>query len=91
MKKGATLFTIEPEPYQLKLEQAQAAEAGAQATVKQAEAEFERQDELVELARSRRKAALDNATGQPRLRAGQAAAGAGQHQAGRRSISTTPR
>ena len=29
VKKGATLFVIEPEPYKLKLEQAQAAEAGA--------------------------------------------------------------
>ena len=35
VKKGDTLFTIEPEPYKLKLEQAQAAEAGAQATLKQ--------------------------------------------------------
>ena len=31
VKAGATLFTIEPETYKLKLEQAQAAEAGAQA------------------------------------------------------------
>ena len=28
VKKGTTLFVIEPEPYKLKLEQAQAAEAG---------------------------------------------------------------
>src|SRR4051812_37483085 len=33
VKKGQHLFTIEPEPYQLKLQQAQAAEAAAQATV----------------------------------------------------------
>ena len=39
MKEGATLFIIEPEPYKLRLEQARAAEAGAQATLKQAEAE----------------------------------------------------
>ena len=32
VKKGQHLFTIEPEPYQLKLQQAQAAEAAAQAT-----------------------------------------------------------
>ena len=31
VKEGQTLFTIEPAPYKLKLEQAQAAEAGAQA------------------------------------------------------------
>ena len=47
VKKGTTLFTIEPETYKVKLEQAQAAEAGAQATVKQAEADFKRQAELV--------------------------------------------
>jgi RND family efflux transporter MFP subunit len=47
VKEGTTLFTIEPETYKLKLEQAQAAEAGAQATVKQAEADFKRQTDLV--------------------------------------------
>src|ERR1700716_1981804 len=46
-KEGTTLFTIEPETYKLKLEQAQAAEAGAQASVKQAEADFKRQSDLV--------------------------------------------
>src|SRR3954465_14296242 len=48
VKQGTTLFTIEPETYQLKLEQAQAAEAGAQASVKQAEADFKRQSDLVQ-------------------------------------------
>ena len=48
VKAGTTLFTIEPDTYKLKLEQAQAAEAGAQATVKQAEADFKRQQELVQ-------------------------------------------
>jgi RND family efflux transporter MFP subunit len=48
VKEGATLFTIEPETYKLKLEQAQAAEAGAQSTVKQAEADYKRQVELVQ-------------------------------------------
>jgi RND family efflux transporter MFP subunit len=48
VKEGATLFTIEPETYKLKLEQAQAAEAGAQASLKQAEADFKRQTELVQ-------------------------------------------
>src|ERR1700687_5755212 len=33
VKEGTTLFTIEPETYKLKLEQAQAAEAGAQAAL----------------------------------------------------------
>ena len=42
VKEGTTLFTIEPETYKLKLEQAQAAETGAQASVKQAEADFKR-------------------------------------------------
>jgi len=48
VKQGTQLFTIEPETYKLKLEQAQAAETGAQATVKQAEADFKRQVELVQ-------------------------------------------
>src|SRR5712672_809539 len=47
VKQGTTLFTIEPETYKLKLEQAQAAEAGAQASVKQAEADYKRQSDLV--------------------------------------------
>ncbi len=48
VKQGTTLFTIEPETYKLKLEQAQAAEIGAQATLKQAEADFKRQQDLVQ-------------------------------------------
>jgi RND family efflux transporter MFP subunit len=48
VKAGTTLFTIEPETYKLKLEQAQAAETGAQASLKQAEADFKRQSELVQ-------------------------------------------
>lgn len=47
VKQGTTLFTIEPETYKLKLEQAQAAEAGAQASVRQAESDFKRQSDLV--------------------------------------------
>lgn len=46
VKKGAPLFTIEPEPYRLKLAAAQAAEAGAAATLRQAEAEYKRQSDL---------------------------------------------
>ena len=46
VKKGTLLFVIEPRPYELKLTAAQAAEAGAQATLKQAEAEYQRQADL---------------------------------------------
>jgi RND family efflux transporter MFP subunit len=46
VKKDTLLFTIEPEPYRLKLLAAQAAGAGSQATLKQAEAEYKRQAEL---------------------------------------------
>src|ERR1700761_9559161 len=48
VKEGTTLFTIEPETYKLKLDQAQAAEAGAQASLKQAEFDFKRQVDLVQ-------------------------------------------
>ena len=61
VKKGQHLFTIEPEPYQLKLQQAQAAEQAAQATVTQTAADFERQQELVQ-RQAASKAAFDNAT-----------------------------
>ena len=47
VKEGTSLFTIEPDTYKLKLDQAQAAEAGAQATLKQAEFDFKRQTDLV--------------------------------------------
>jgi RND family efflux transporter MFP subunit len=47
VKEGATLFTIEPETYKLKLDQAQAAQVGAEASLKQAEADFKRQTDLV--------------------------------------------
>ena len=46
VKKGTPLFVIEPEPYKVQLEQAQAAEEGAKATLINAEAEFTRQQEL---------------------------------------------
>src|SRR5262249_39919244 len=61
LKEGATLSVIEPEPYKLKLEQARAAQAGAQATLKQTEAEYERQAELAS-RQVASKQALDNAT-----------------------------
>jgi RND family efflux transporter MFP subunit len=47
VKKGTPLFTIEPQPYDVKLKQAQAAEGSAQATLKQAQAEYDRQNALV--------------------------------------------
>jgi RND family efflux transporter MFP subunit len=47
VKKGTSLFTIEPEPYKLKVESAQASVASAKANVKQTEAEFQRQADLV--------------------------------------------
>jgi RND family efflux transporter MFP subunit len=48
VKEGATLFSIEPDTYKMKLEQAQAAEAGAQASLKSAEADYKRQADLVQ-------------------------------------------
>jgi RND family efflux transporter MFP subunit len=47
VKEGTVLFTIEPETYKLKLDQAQAAQAGAEASLKQAELDFQRQSDLV--------------------------------------------
>ena len=61
VKEGTTLFTIEPETYKLKLEQAQAAEAGSQASLRQAEADFKRQSELVQ-RQAVSQATLDNST-----------------------------
>ena len=46
VKKGTPLFVIEPEPYKVQLEQAQAAEEGAKATLINNEAEFTRQEQL---------------------------------------------
>jgi RND family efflux transporter MFP subunit len=46
VKKGTPLFVIEPQPYKVKLEQAQAAEEGAKAALINAEAEYQRQKEL---------------------------------------------
>ena len=47
VKKGTSLFTIEPEPYKLKLESAKASVVSAQATLKQNEAEYQRQADLL--------------------------------------------
>lgn len=61
VKQGTTLFIIEPEPYKLKLEQAQAGEAAAQATLKQTEAEYDRQVDLAN-RQIASKSTLENAT-----------------------------
>jgi RND family efflux transporter MFP subunit len=61
VKEGTTLFTIEPETYKLKLEQAQAAEAGAQASVRQTDSDFKRQSDLVQ-RQAVSQATLDNST-----------------------------
>ena len=45
--KGTVLFVIEPEPYRVRLEQAKAAKAGAEASLKQLEADYQRQSDLV--------------------------------------------
>jgi RND family efflux transporter MFP subunit len=48
VKKGTSLFTIEPEPYKLKVDAAKAAVTSAQATLKQAESDYARQADLVQ-------------------------------------------
>ena len=47
VKEGTVLFTIEPETYKLKLDQARAAQVGAEALLRQAELDFKRQSDLV--------------------------------------------
>jgi RND family efflux transporter MFP subunit len=47
VKKGTSLFTIEPEPYRLKVEAAKSSVTSAQATLTQAEAEYKRQADLI--------------------------------------------
>jgi len=47
VKAGTRLFLIEPEPYQLALEQAQAGQTSAAASVKQSSAELKRQQDLL--------------------------------------------
>src|SRR6185437_5924622 len=61
VKEGTTLFTIEPETYKLKLDQAKAAEVGAGASLKQAEADFKRQTDLV-ARQAVSQATLENST-----------------------------
>ena len=47
VEKGTPLFVIEPEPYKLKLDQAKGSQDSAEAALKQSEAEFKRQADLV--------------------------------------------
>ena len=47
VKKGTSLFTIEPEPYQLKVEAAKASVNSARAALTRSETEYKRQAELV--------------------------------------------
>ena len=56
VRKGDVLFTIEPLPYQARLQQTQAAEAGAKAQTTNTEATFKRQLEL----QSRQVASVQN-------------------------------
>lgn len=82
VKKGDLLFTIELEPYKVKLDQAQASEESALSTYNQQQAAFERSAELIRqkvttqasydqaLAnRDAAKSALDNARANTRLAA----------------------
>jgi RND family efflux transporter MFP subunit len=47
VKKGTSLFTIEPEPYKLKVDSTQASVVSATANLKQLQADFERQADLL--------------------------------------------
>jgi RND family efflux transporter MFP subunit len=62
MKKGTVLFVIEQKPYELKVQQAKAAESNARATLVKAQADYQRQADLVPSG-SASKAALDNSIG----------------------------
>jgi RND family efflux transporter MFP subunit len=62
VKKGQVLFVIERKPYELKVQQAKAAEDNARATLVKAQADYQRQADLVPTG-SASKAALDNSLG----------------------------
>jgi len=47
VKKGTSLFTIEPEPYKLKVDAAKSTVTSAQATLTQTQAEYQRQADLI--------------------------------------------
>ena len=80
VKKGDLLFTIELEPYKVKLDQAKASEASADSSYKQAQAAYERSAELLKqkvttqasydsalATRDAAQATLDNARSNTRL------------------------
>ena len=61
VKKGTQLFIIEQKPYELKVTEAKASEKSARASLKRAQADYERQAELV-TSGSTTQAKLDDAT-----------------------------
>jgi RND family efflux transporter MFP subunit len=61
VKKGTVLFTIEPESYELKWKQAQAAQDSTNALLTQAQLEYQRQADLRKTS-TNTQAQLDNAT-----------------------------
>jgi len=61
VKKGTVLFIIEQKPYELKVEQAEASETSARASLKRSQADYERQAELLPSG-STTQAKLDDAT-----------------------------
>jgi RND family efflux transporter MFP subunit len=62
VKKGALLFVIEQKPYELKVESAKATEESARASLVKAQAEYDRQAELLKTGSGTR-SKLDDATG----------------------------
>ncbi len=77
VKKGTSLFTIEPEPYKLKVDAAKAAVISAQATLTQTQQEFQRQADLIARDRSRRRP-ITTRRWRARFRASRSAIGASQ-------------
>ena len=90
VKKGDLLFTIEPEPYKVKLDQAKASEASAEATFKQAQATFDRSGRAAQ-AEGHDPGVVRSGAGDPRRRPVGARPGALQYQARRRSTTTIRR
>ena len=82
VKTGDILFTIEPLPYQAKLQQAKAAEASAQAQLVNAQANFARQESLQRSAVASVQA-LDDARAQRDSAQANVAEAAGEHPARR--------
>ena len=79
VKEGAVLFVIEPEPYRLKLEKTRAAQASAEASLRQLESEYQREVDLAGRSIAS-KATLETATanrdaGEAKLKEAQADTG----------------